>query len=119
MHSDNVCFLIGSFRLLTFKVFTDIVDDACIEQIKGLLDLEVFKDAQVRIMPDCHTGASCVIGFTADLGDKVIPNIVGVDIGCGMLTIELGNVDINFDRLDEIIRKKIDEYYGSCIQEDE
>ena len=74
----------------TAKVFTDVLDDACVEQIQGLLDLEVFQNAQVRIMPDCHAGASCVIGFTADLGDKIIPNIVGVDIGCGMLTIELG-----------------------------
>ena len=74
------------------KIFTDIVDEACVEQIKGLLDLEVFREAKVRIMPDCHAGASCVIGFTADLGDKVIPNIVGVDIGCGMLTLELGDV---------------------------
>ena len=97
------------------KVFTDIVDEACVEQIKGLLDLEVFMDAQVRIMPDCHAGASCVIGFTADLGDKVIPNIVGVDIGCGMLTIELGNVDIDFERLDEIIREKIP--YGRNVNE--
>ncbi len=55
-------------------------------------------------MPDCHAGKSCVIGFTADLGDKIIPNIVGVDIGCGMLTVELGKVDIDYARLDETIR---------------
>lgn len=71
----------------TAKVFTDVLDEVCAEQIKGLLDLEVFKDAQVRIMPDCHAGASCVIGFTANLGEKIIPNVVGVDIGCGMLTV--------------------------------
>ncbi len=78
------------------KVFTDRVEDSCIEQIKGLLDLKAFQGARVRIMPDCHTGAGCVIGFTADFGDKIIPNIVGVDIGCGMLTVELGRVDIDF-----------------------
>ena len=89
------------------KVFTDNIDEACINQIKGLLDLEVFKDAQVRIMPDCHAGASCVIGFTANLGDKVIPNIVGVDIGCGMLTIELGKIDIDYNRLDQVVRKYV------------
>ena len=89
------------------KVFTDNIDEACINQIKGLLDLEVFKDAQVRIMPDCHAGASCVIGFTANLGDKVIPNIVGVDIGCGMLTIELGKIDIDCNRLDQVVRKYV------------
>ena len=91
----------------TAKVFTDVLDDACVEQIQGLLDLEVFQNAQVRIMPDCHAGASCVIGFTADLGDKIIPNIVGVDIGCGMLTIELGKIDINFEKLDAVIHKKV------------
>lgn len=85
------------------KIFTDKVEDGCIEQIQGLLDLEAFEGAQIRIMPDCHTGAGCVIGFTADLGDKIIPNIVGVDIGCGMLTVELGKIDIDFERLDQVI----------------
>ena len=87
------------------KVFTNVVEDSCVEQIKGLLNLEVFKDANVRIMPDCHAGASCVIGFTADLGDKIIPNIVGVDIGCGMHTIELGKIDMDYERLDAVIRQ--------------
>lgn len=97
------------------KIFTDVVEDVCVDQIKGLLDLEVFKEAQVRIMPDCHAGASCVIGFTADLGDKIIPNIVGVDIGCGMLTVELGNVELDFEKLDEVIRKKVP--YGRNVNE--
>lgn len=97
------------------KVFTDLVEDVCVEQIRGLLDLEVFKDAQVRIMPDCHAGAGCVIGFTADLGDKVIPNVVGVDIGCGMLTVELGKIEIDFDKLDELVRKKVP--YGRNVNE--
>lgn len=59
------------------------------------------------ITGNCHAGAGCVIGFTADLGDKVIPNIVGVDIGCGMLTVELGNTEIDFAKLDEVIRKYV------------
>ena len=74
-------------RYNSAKVFTNVLDENCIDQIKGLLDLEAFREAQVRIIPDCHAGSSCVIGFTADLGDKIIPNIVGVDIGCGMLTV--------------------------------
>ncbi len=86
------------------RIFTDQVEDACIEQIRGLLDLEAFQRAKVRIMPDCHAGKGCVIGFTADLGDKIIPNVVGVDIGCGMLTVELGKADIDFERLDRVIR---------------
>lgn len=99
----------------TAKVFTDVLDEVCAEQIKGLLDLEVFKDAQVRIMPDCHAGASCVIGFTANLGEKIIPNVVGVDIGCGMLTVELGRVDIDFARLDDVIHRYIP--FGRNINE--
>ena len=87
------------------KVFTDNIEDGCIEQIKTLLDQEAFKDAKVRIMPDCHAGAGCVIGFTANLGDKVIPNVVGVDIGCGMYTVELGKVTIDFNKFDQIIRQ--------------
>ncbi|MGN0362544.1 MAG: RtcB family protein, partial [Bilifractor sp.] len=61
----------------------------------------------VRIMPDCHAGKGCVIGFTADMQDKIIPNVVGVDIGCGMLTVELGRIDIDFDRLDAVIRQYV------------
>ena len=57
-------------------------------------------------MPDVHQGIGCVIGFTADMGDKVIPNIVGVDIGCGMLTIEL-KVNIDLPTLDSIIYREI------------
>ena len=58
-------------------------------------------------MPDVHAGAGCVIGFTGNLGNKVIPNIVGVDIGCGMLCVELGNIDIDLEKLDKVIRKYI------------
>lgn len=91
----------------TAKVFTDHAEPKCIEQIQGLLDQKAFQGAKVRIMPDCHVGVSCVIGFTADLGDKIIPNIVGVDIGCGMLTIALGQMAIDFLKLDNIIRECI------------
>ena len=94
-------------RYNSAKVFTNVLDENCIDQIKGLLDLEAFREAQVRIMPDCHAGSSYVIGFTADLGDKIIPNIVGVDIGCGMLTVELGKIDIDLPRLDQVIHDKV------------
>ena len=89
------------------KVFTDNIEPEALNQIYTLVKQPAFKDCKVRIMPDVHAGAGCVIGFTADLGDKVIPNIVGVDIGCGMLTIELGKIDIDFQFLDNIIRNKI------------
>ncbi|MBQ1960912.1 MAG: RtcB family protein, partial [Akkermansia sp.] len=71
---------------MNLKIYTDEVDELAKKQISKLLAQPAFADAKVRIMPDVHAGKGCVIGFTADLGDKVIPNIVGVDIGCGMLT---------------------------------
>lgn len=89
------------------KIFTDNVEQEAIEQINLLLEQEPFKDCKVRIMPDVHAGKGCVIGFTADLGDKVIPNIVGVDIGCGMLCVELGKIELNLEKLDKIINEYI------------
>ena len=89
------------------KIFTNNIEDSAKEQIDLLLEQEAFKDCKVRIMPDVHAGAGCVIGFTGNLGDKVIPNIVGVDIGCGMLCVELGKVDIDLKMLDHIIKYNI------------
>jgi RNA-splicing ligase RtcB len=89
------------------KVFTDNLEEGAKEQIIELLNQDFIKDSKVRIMPDVHQGMGCVIGFTAHMGDKVIPNIVGVDLGCGMLTVELGNVDIDLSKLDDIIHKRI------------
>ena len=103
------------------KIFTDNIEQEAIDQINVLLEQPAFADCKVRIMPDVHAGAGCVIGFTADLGDKVIPNIVGVDIGCGMFTVELGRIDtgingktdssivnyvtdIDYEKLDNVIR---------------
>lgn len=89
------------------KIFTKNIEQEAIEQIELLLKQEPFKDCKVRIMPDVHAGKGCVIGFTADLGNKVIPNIVGVDIGCGMLCVELGNIDLDLKKLDKIINDVI------------
>jgi RNA-splicing ligase RtcB len=89
------------------KIFTKNIEDKALEQINLLLEQEAFKDCKVRIMPDVHAGAGCVIGFTANLGDKIIPNVVGVDIGCGVLCVELGKVDLNLEKLDNIIRTYI------------
>ena len=86
------------------KIFAENVEEKALTQIQTLMNQPAFRDCKVRIMPDVHAGAGCVIGFTANLGDKVIPNIVGVDIGCGMLTIGLGNVEIDFNKLDSVIR---------------
>lgn len=88
-------------------IYTDVVEAGAVEQVKELCDIEAFKNSKIRVMPDVHVGKGCVIGFTADLGKKVIPNIVGVDIGCGMLTVKLGKAEIDLQQLDMFINKHI------------
>ena len=95
----------GTFA--TAKVFAKTVEQSALDQIELLCSQEFTKDAKIRIMPDVHSGAGCTIGFTANLGDMVIPNIVGVDIGCGMLCVKLGKVDIDFNKFDEVVRKYV------------
>lgn len=91
----------------TAKVFAKDLEEGAREQIENLLNQNFIEGSKVRIMPDVHQGMGCVIGFTADMGEKVIPNIVGVDLGCGMLTVELGKEDIDFPTLDKIIKNKV------------
>lgn len=93
--------------MVDLKIFTDNIEHEALDQINTLIEQPAFADSKIRIMPDVHAGKGCVIGFTADLGDKVIPNIVGVDIGCGMMTVKLGKIDIDFERLDLVIRERI------------
>lgn len=88
-------------------IMCDEVEDNVREQIKTLLDLPVFKGEQIRIMADTHFGMGCVIGLTSTLGDYVIPNIVGVDIGCGIEAYCLGKQEIDFQALDNFIRENI------------
>ena len=92
---------------MDLKIFTDNIEKKAREEINLLLEHETFKNSKIRIMPDVHAGMGCVIGFTGNLGDKVIPNIVGVDIGCGMLCVELGNIEIDLEGLDNIIKKYV------------
>lgn len=87
-------------------IYASHIEDKAMQQIDLLMSQPAFADSKVRIMPDVHAGAGCVIGFTADLGDKVIPNVVGVDIGCGMLTVQVKG-DMDFEKLDIVIREKI------------
>lgn len=99
------------------KIFTDMIDENAIGQIKQLLSIDVFADKKIRIMPDVHAGAGCVIGFTGDLGEKVIPNIVGVDIGCGMRVLNLGDInDIDYHAFHEYIRANVPS--GKIARED-
>ncbi|MCM1333083.1 MAG: RtcB family protein [Bacteroides sp.] len=99
------------------KIFTDRIDENALEQIKQLLSIDVFSDKKIRIMPDVHAGAGCVIGFTGNLGDKVIPNIVGVDIGCGMRILNLGKIEnINYHAFNEHILTNVPS--GMIVRED-
>ena len=89
------------------KVFTDQIENTAVQQIELLCDQKWAKGTNIRIMPDVHAGAGCTIGTTMEIKDVVVPNLVGVDIGCGMEVVNLGKVDIDFIKLDRFIRKKI------------
>ena len=84
-------------------VYGDNIEDSAIEQIQILCNQAFASGSKIRIMPDVHTGAGCTIGMTMTITDKVVPNIVGVDIGCGMYTVCLGKIDIDFEKLDTIV----------------
>ena len=91
----------------TAKIFTEVVDEIAVSQIKTLCDSEIFASSKIRVMPDVHAGASCTIGTTMTITDKIIPNMVGVDIGCGMECANLGKVEIDLERLDNLIYERI------------
>ena len=89
------------------KVYASLIDDATKDQIEELMNQKFTKNLHISIMADCHAGKGCVIGTTMKVKDKIVPNLVGVDIGCGMLTVKLGKIDVNLIKLDRFIRKKI------------
>ena len=89
------------------KVFTDDIDELAIEQISILMNQPFAKDTHARFMPDVHTGKGCTIGTTMIIKDKICPNLIGVDIGCGMLLVNLGKIDIDLPLFDEIVNKYI------------
>lgn len=89
------------------KIFTDMIEESAKQQIEYVASLPAFDNAKIRIMPDVHAGKGCVCGFTADLGDKVVPNLVGVDIGCGCLATDVGDIEIDFTKLDRVIKRQI------------
>lgn len=92
---------------MDLKIFATTIEQEAVSQVYRLAGQTNFRDAKIRIMPDAHAGAGCTIGFTADLGDKVVPNLVGVDIGCGMLVANIGNIDLDLAKLDKVIRDTI------------
>lgn len=89
------------------KVFTDNLESKAAGQILELCNQEFVKDSVIRIMPDTHAGAGCTIGTTMTIQDKIVPNLVGVDIGCGMETIMLNNKEIDLKKLDKVIHELI------------
>lgn len=89
------------------KVFTDTVDSESISQVIGLLNQPYSKDSRIRMMPDVHAGAGCTVGTTMTVGDRICPNLVGVDIGCGMETIRIKEGFIEPQALDKLIRREI------------
>ena len=88
-------------KVNTALCFARVVEDEAIAQIRRMCDTEMTRGSRIRIMPDVHAGKGCTIGTTMTITDKAVPNVVGVDIGCGMYTVELGKVDIDFEKVDE------------------
>ena len=91
--------IIGKFN--TAICYTDAVEPTAQAQIEGVCNEQAFANSKIRIMPDVHAGKGCTIGTTMTIVDKVVPNMVGVDIGCGMYTVNLGKVDIDLKKFDE------------------
>ena len=89
------------------KIFTDVVDPVSIAQVIELCNQEFTAGSRIRLMPDIHAGAGCTIGTTMTITDKVVPNLVGVDIGCGMETIRVRETRMELQKLDKLIREKV------------
>ena len=88
-------------KVNTAICYARVVEDEAIEQIRRMCDYIITEGSMIRIMPDVHAGKGCTVGTTMTINDKAVPNIVGVDIGCGMYTVKLGNIDIDFEKVDE------------------
>lgn len=91
----------------TALCYAATVDESAIQQIRAVCDQAEFSNCKLRIMPDVHTGKGCTIGTTMTITDKIVPGMVGVDIGCGMETVKLIETEIDFARLDAVIRECI------------
>lgn len=88
-------------KMNTAVCYAKVIEDEAIEQIRRMCDYDFTEGSKIRIMPDVHAGKGCTIGTTMTVAGKAVPNIVGVDIGCGMYTVNLGKEDINLQKLDE------------------
>lgn len=89
------------------KIFTDTIEDYALAQIQRLCDHEAFAGCTVRIMPDVHPGKVGTIGFTSTVGRKILPQVVGIDIGCGVILAKLKQKKTEFQKLDKILRERV------------
>lgn len=89
------------------KIFATTVEDTARAQIDEMNECEAYKDCTVRIMPDCHAGKGCTIGTVIKIKDRIVPNTVGVDIGCGMMVCEIMDKDIDLERLDKVVNEYV------------
>ena len=89
------------------KIFAKTVEDAAMSQIQEMSDCEAYNDCVVRIMPDCHAGKGCTIGTVIEVKGRIIPNTVGVDIGCGMMVCEIMEKDVDLERLDKVVNEYV------------
>ena len=87
------------------KVFAETFENEAWEQVKKLANYSAYDNSIIRIMPDAHAGKGCTVGTTMTLHGMVTPNLVGVDIGCGVLVVNLGNIEIDFEKLDKTIKR--------------
>ena len=88
-------------KVNTAICYAKVIEDEAINQIRRMCDYDMTAGSKIRIMPDIHAGKGCTIGTTMTIVDKAVPNVVGVDIGCGMYTVNLGKGEIDFEKLDE------------------
>lgn len=88
-------------------IFAETFEYEALEQVKKMSNFEPYRNSKIRIMPDAHAGKGCTVGTTMEIKDAITPNLVGVDIGCGMLTIKLKNKDVDLEKLDNVIITKV------------
>jgi len=89
------------------KIFAKTVEEVALTQIHAMNECEAYRECKVRIMPDCHAGSSCTIGTVIKVEGRIVPNTVGVDIGCGMLVAEFGQVELDLQKLDGVVNTLI------------
>ncbi len=111
-NSERKKMLLLNGKFNSAKVFTEVIDPTAVAQITELCNQPMSEGSQIRIMPDVHAGAGCTIGTTMHITDKVVPNLVGVDIGCGMETVKLKETHIELQKLDKLIYEKIPSGFG-------